>query len=164
MDTQSVFVIERRDMQDAFNRRLPPLERLTLSDACMAMQRHYDDESYVENGDFDGLVLLTGVFPDAPRHYQIRLSRHVSFFSQLSITLLFRRGLKSLFSRNCTFCCTERDESVQFFADVRASRVFRRFHQTRPANVTVDYEDEDDKSDEFYENFFTKMAPVLAEM
>lgn len=163
MNTQTALVIERRELRNELARRLPPLERVTLSEAFTAMQHHYD-ESRVDNDGIDGLVLLAGVYDDAPRHFQFRLSRHVSFFSQLSITLFFRRGLRSLLSRNCTICCTERDESVQFFADVQASRVFRRFQQARAVKAVLDYEDEDDKPDEFYENFFTNMAPVFAAM
>ena len=152
-------MIARRELPNAYKRLLQRSETFTLAEAVTAFERCYT-ESRIDNAGNDGLVLLSDVSKDEPGLMQVSLHRCVDFFSQLSISLVYRRGLRSFLSPSTTLSCSEIAESVDFFSEVRASWVYWLFSRTQPIRIKIDFQDADDIPDEFYE----RMAPVFAEM
>ena len=141
-----------------YTRHLPDSSNFNLGQAFYAMQQFYSSEC--DGCEDDGLVYLAGIFDEDSPNFQVALCRFYDLFSKFTVTIKYSNGIRSYFATNSNIAATERNESTQFFADVIATRSFWLFKNVKPLTCSIEYEDADDRDDEFYTGF----AKFAAEM
>jgi len=146
-------VFERKQTIAEYIRHLPDSDIFTLGQAFSALQLFYSSKCDECEDDSDGLVFLTGVFCDESPNFQIVLSRIFDLFSQLTVSIQYEPGIRSLLTPDTNVSFTERIGSSQFFGAAAATRAFWLFKNVKPLKCTISYVDADDRGDDFYARF-----------
>jgi len=141
-------MFERQQTIAEYSRHLPDSSDFTLGEAFSALKLFYSTKC--KGCEDDGLVFITGVFADESSNFQIVLSRFYDTFSQLTIAIQYPSGIRSYLTPKTSIAAMEHMESPQFFADVAATRAFWLFKNTKPLACSIEYQDADDRGDEFY--------------
>lgn len=153
-------MFERNQTIAEYSRHLADSEVFTLGQAFSALRLFYSLKCVGCEDDADGLAFLAGVFSDESPNFQIVLSRICDLFSQLTVSIEYKPGVRSRLTPRTTVASTERIESSKFFAAASATRAFWLFKNVKPLKCTITYVDADDRGDEFYARF----AEFAAEM
>ncbi|MDB4766157.1 hypothetical protein OAG71_00570 [bacterium] len=144
---------QRKHTIAEYSKHLPNCDAFTCGEALSALQLFFSSECDECSDDADGLVFLTGVFKDDSSNFQIVLSRICELFSQLTVSLQFKVGIRSFLIPKTHVASTERNESPQFFSEAAATRAFWLYRNVKPLKCSITYVDADDRGDEFYHRF-----------